>query len=199
MLTIDEMIDHIKNVSEENDMRQTLIALPYAISMHEGQYRKGKEKIPYIMHPLLIACHAISLGLVEDELIATILLHDVCEDCFDEDGEHIKSGDLPVLASIQRAVELLSKPEHREGDWEARYYHGIETDRLAIITKLLDRCNNISSMTKVYSPEKMTEYIATTEKYVMPYIDIINDKYPELKNMTFVVEYQMESIINALK
>lgn len=34
----------------------------------------------YIIHPLSMACFAIGLGLTDDNLIAVILLHDICED-----------------------------------------------------------------------------------------------------------------------
>ena len=46
---------------------------------HEGQQRKSGE--PYIVHPLTMACNALALGIRDDKVVATILLHDVCEDC----------------------------------------------------------------------------------------------------------------------
>lgn len=199
MLLIENMIERIEICARDNHFTQTSAALNYAFRMHEGQCRKGGEKIPYIVHPLCIACHAISLGLIDDDLLATILLHDVCEDCYDETGEHVKSVNLPVSDAVKEAVELVSKPEVREGEWEEKYYYGIRDNKLAILTKLLDRCHNISSMAKVYSQEKMAEYIDITEKYVMPYIGIVNERYPELRDVMFAVEYHMESLINALK
>lgn len=199
MLSIDEMIKMIEEQARDTHMPQTLAALPFAIKKHDGQYRKGNDRIPYIVHPLQIACHAISLGLCDDELLATILLHDVCEDCFDEVGEHIRYQDLPVSDAVKEAVRLVTKPVIREEKWEEKYYLDIRVNKLAIVTKLLDRCHNISSMAKVYSPQKMAEYIDITEKYVMPYINVINEQYPELNNIMFVVGYHMESLINALK
>lgn len=40
-----------------------------------------KNGIAYIAHPLSMACYAAALGIRDDNIMSTILLHDVCEDC----------------------------------------------------------------------------------------------------------------------
>ena len=77
----DRMYTYVKTYATMKNMSQTVKVLPYAKTLHKGQYRSGKDKVPYIYHPLLIACHALALGLDDDVLISTALLHDVCEDC----------------------------------------------------------------------------------------------------------------------
>lgn len=52
---------------------------------------------------MLLACHAIALGLDDDNLVSTALLHDVCEDC------DVLAEDLPVNKITKRAVALLTK------------------------------------------------------------------------------------------
>ena len=48
----------------------------------EGKFREPMSaQIPYINHPFTMACHALAMGLEDDELIAALLLHDVVEDC----------------------------------------------------------------------------------------------------------------------
>ena len=79
----------------------TVNALAYARELHDGQQRKSGE--PYIVHPLTMANHAIALGVHEDEIIATILLHDVCEDC------GVQPKDLPVSKDVREAVRLLTR------------------------------------------------------------------------------------------
>ena len=56
-----------------------------------------------------MACHALAMGLEEDELLAAILLHDVCEDC------GVPPGELPVCEEVRRIVALVTKPEDRKG------------------------------------------------------------------------------------
>ena len=76
----EKMYTFIKTYARENDLIQTLYALPLAREKHAGQYRKGKGRVPYIYHPLLMTCHAISLGLKDDDILTVCLLHDVIED-----------------------------------------------------------------------------------------------------------------------
>ena len=44
-----------------------------------------------------MACHLLSLGISEDELLAVSLLHDVCEDC----GYEPEYADLAFLVKYQ--------------------------------------------------------------------------------------------------
>ncbi len=186
--------------------RQTIDALTYAKKMHAGVMRKSlghKEgTVPYIYHPLLMACHALALGLGEDDLIATILLHDVCEDCKDENGMRILPKELPVGTAAQEAVGLLTKPEDdkQKGKWKDIYYKNIAGNRLAVITKVLDRANNISLMAKGFGRSKMKSYIEETEKYMPALLEIMkNEHVGNTNNAAFLLKYQMLSTLENLK
>ena len=196
MFSEERMCNFVKTVAENKNMTETLKALPYAIKMHEGQTRKGKDGIPYIYHPLMVACHGLDLGFEEDYLIATALLHDTVEDC------GVKSSELPVCQEIKEAVQLLTfekNPSMSRTEAKKIYYDSIAKNRLATIVKVLDRCNNISTMATSFSHEKMAEYIDETEKMVMPIVDVMKYEYPECYNAAFLLKYQMRSIIESLK
>ena len=75
----DKMYTYIRGYASGAGMKQTLKALSFAREKHEGQKRKNGD--PYLIHPLIMACNALSLGIQDDNVVATILLHDVCEDC----------------------------------------------------------------------------------------------------------------------
>ena len=47
------------------------------------------------------------------------------------------------------------------------------------IVKILDRCNNISSMATAFSSKKMEDYLRRTEKYVYPLFDRAEEMYPD--------------------
>ncbi len=96
----EKMYTYIRGFASALSMEQTVKALPYAREKHNGQFRKSGE--PYIVPPLTMACDAMSLGIKDDNIIATILLHDVCEDC----GVNIL--ELPVNSDVRRGVELKS-------------------------------------------------------------------------------------------
>ena len=200
MFSIDHMYRFIRTYAQSNHAKNTAAALPYAKRMHEGQYRKGNGRVPYIYHPLVVACHALALGLNEDELIASCLLHDVCEDCKDDQGKRIRPEDLPVDEAVQETVRLVTKPEKKYPGWEEEYYNRISDNRLATIVKVLDRCNNISMMATGFSKNKMKEYIVETEKYIMPLVDILKTRYEDTcYNAAFLIKYQMLSNMENLK
>ena len=54
--------------SKQQNMEETLKALAFAREKYSGQLRKSGE--PYIVHPLTMACNAVSLGIKEDAVIA---------------------------------------------------------------------------------------------------------------------------------
>ena len=177
---------------------QTRRALAFAKKKHSGQYRKvghGDERIPYIYHPLLLTCHALALGLEDDDLLSACLLHDVCEDCA------VRPEELPVSDAAKEAVRLLTKPENFEktDKDETAYYDGIAGNRIATMVKLLDRCNNIASMATSFSDEKMSEYIIETQKYIHPLMEKARDDYPQYANQLFLIRYHMNSVLEALR
>ena len=179
-------------------LHQTMKALAFAKEKHNGQFRKpghGTERIPYIYHPLLLTCHALALGLEDDDLLSACLLHDVCEDC------KVHPDELPVNEQTREAVILLSKPENfGKTDPEYKtYYEGISENRIATVVKLLDRCNNISSMATSFTDEHMAEYIKETKEYIQPLMEKARDEYPEYSNQLFLIRYHMNSVLEALR
>lgn len=177
---------------------QTMRALAYAREKHSGQYRKkghGNERVPYIYHPLLLTCHALALGLDDDDLLSACLLHDVCEDC----GVAVE--ELPVSDATKEAVRLLTKPPAftKTAKNEEKYYNGIAGNRIATVVKLLDRCNNISTMATSFSDNRIADYIKETQEYVNPLMEKARHNYPEYSNLLFLIRYHMNSVIEALR
>lgn len=190
------MYTYVKTYATVKNMTQTMKVLPYARELHEGQYRKGKDKVPYIYHPLLIACHGLSLGLDDDNLISTALLHDVCEDC----GVSVE--ELPVNEETKTAVALLTKgtsPEAKTEEGKNRYYTAISENKNATIVKLLDRCNNVSGMATAFDRKKLIEYIKETEQWFYPLLQKAKTEYPMYSNQLFLIKYHMTSVVEAIK
>lgn len=186
----DRMYDYVKAYAVMKNMYQTVMVLPYARALHEGQVRKGQERVPYIYHPLLVACHALALGLDDDNLISAALLHDVCEDC------GVAVVDLPVNEDTKEAIALVTKSKDKPVE---QYYEDISQNKLATFIKLLDRCNNVSGMATGFSQKKMIDYINETEKYIYPLLRIAKHRYIENSNQIFLIKYHMTSVITTLK
>lgn len=189
----DKMYTYIRGYATGRDMKQTLKALSFARNRHEGQMRKSGD--PYIVHPLTMACHALSLGINEDSVIATILLHDVCEDC------NVPLSELPVSDAVRRGVALMTfsvmEGETKETA-KTRYYNLLLESREAAITKLIDRCHNVSSMAGTFSVEKLRAYIDETRQYVLPLLRKIKRLYPEDSDKLFALKYHMTSVVDAI-
>ena len=78
------MATYVGAYCNAKSLHQSKRSLAFAKEKHSGQYRKpghSDERVPYIYHPLLLTCHALALGLEDDNLLSACLLHDVCEDC----------------------------------------------------------------------------------------------------------------------
>ena len=109
------------------------------------------------------------MGIVEDDVLASLLLHDVIEDT------DTKPEELPVNERVREAVCLVSYNTY-EGDKEAikpRYYEQISKNELASLVKCIDRCNNLSCMADGFTRQKMASYVIQTEKYILPLLDIV--------------------------
>ena len=74
------MKTYVKTSAKNFKLPNSMKAVDYAVKAHEGQTRK-KTDTPYIYHPLNMACHALSMGIREHEMIAACILHDLVEDC----------------------------------------------------------------------------------------------------------------------
>lgn len=190
----EKMYTYIKGFATGAGMKETLKALSYAREKHCGQMRKSGQ--PYIIHPLTMACDAISMGIKDDTVVATILLHDVCEDC------GVAVAELPFSDTVKRGVELMT---FRVMDGETkeiaknRYYNMLLQSREATLTKLIDRCHNVSSMAGTFSVAKLKSYIEETRHYVLPLLKKAKGVYPADADMLFLLKYHITSVVDSIE
>jgi len=190
----EKMFTYIKGFATGAGMKETLKALSYAREKHSGQLRKSGQ--PYIVHPLTMACDAISMGIKDDAVVATILLHDVCEDC------GVSVAELPFSSAVKRGVELMT---FRVMDGETketaknRYYNMLLQSREATLTKLIDRCHNVSSMAGTFSVAKLKSYIEETRHYVLPLLKKAKGVYTEDADMLFLLKYHITSVVDSIE
>ena len=200
LFSTEHMYSRMTVFAEVEHLTETQKALRFMREAHEGQTRKpafySNTPVPYIAHPLLMACHAHALGIKEDAILATILLHDVLEDCC------VKLQEIPCSESVKEAVRLLTWVEDGSPNRNAlnkRYYDTISQNRIACLVKIIDRCNNISTMASAFSRKKVIKYIKETETYVMPLVEQARKTIPEYVDAIFVLKYHMRSILESMK
>lgn len=175
-------------------LEQTLQALPFMRQKHAGQKRKGPSAVPYVIHPLTMACHALAMGIREDDVLAALLLHDVVEDT----GTALD--ELPAEPRVKEAVRLVSWNSYDlpEPEIDAVYYGNIAKNPLACLVKCIDRCNNLSGMADGFSRKKMADYVVHTEKYVLPLLDVIKNR-SAWNNAAWLLRYQMTALLETFK
>lgn len=206
----EHMFTRLKTYAMTEHLDQFFRALSYAKEKHAGAYRKKNlyvgglgqeaglhdgEHIPYIIHPLMMACHAHALGIRDDAVLSACMLHDVCEDC------GVRAEELPFSDEVKQIVGLLTKDEAHKHDpsYPDKYYRAIMKNPKAAIVKALDRCNNVSTMATSFTPDKLIEYIKETEDYGYPLFDYIKEHYLEYNDAIFVIKYQVVSLLETIK
>lgn len=196
----EKMYTRVKAFAQAEKLSNTLCALEFMKKAHSGQYRKpskhATKQVAYINHPLTMACHAHALGICDDEILAAILLHDVVEDTA------VAFDDLPVDVQVKEIVKLLTfkkLDDKTKAESKQLYYSNITKNEKASIVKIIDRCNNVSTMACSFTDEKLIEYINETEVYIMPLITYIQNHYPQYCDAAFVIQYHITALLETIK
>lgn len=191
----EHMKTYLKTTAAHLNMTNTLKALDFAVTRHEGVTRKNSE-IPYIYHPLNMACHALSMGINEDEIIAAILLHDVVEDV-----KGVTLEDLPVNEEARELVRLMTKDKSRgshDPEMLDKYYAGLASNPKAALIKCIDKCNNMTTMSWGLSRKSKFQQIEEVDKYFPKLLKVVKDT-PEYNNAAWLLKYQIESMLDIYK
>ena len=192
----EHMYTYAKTVTTERKLFQTAKALPYARAKHKNAMRKGEQSdVPYINHPLTMVCQALSMQIYDDDILSALLLHDVVEDT------DTKLEELPVSDEAKELVRLMTKDPNPKDKVAAKnaYYAELEKNPKAALVKCFDRVNNLSNMALGFTRDRMAEYVEETEKHIVPLIRVIKDNAPELSNPSWLLSYQMYSLLETFK
>ena len=187
------MFTYLRGRLDGPGFEQSRTALVFARKAHAGQMRKSG--LPYIVHPLSMACDAIACKGATDEIIATILLHDVCEDC------NIPLSALPVHGVVRQGVKLMTiRPFQGEEKVETkrRYFHELLDSREAIICKAFDRYANLNDAEGILSEEAIVKNVRETHEYLMPVIKEAKYEYPELSDMLHTISTALKRTVKLM-
>lgn len=195
MANVDKMYTYLRGYLVGANMNESMKALGFARQQHSLQTRK--DGTPYIVHPLAMACYAVALGLKDDNIIATILLHDVPEDC----GIPVEF--LPVNSTIKNAVKHMTitkfDTDVDKVETKCRYFNELLESREALICKALDRYNNLSDAPFALSADAVAKNIAETEILLLPILKQAKQMYPDLADTLFVLRTNLEVLLRILK
>ena len=190
------MFTFVKGRAQMLGLTQTLAVLGELKSAHGDQQRRSKCGFgtSYMVHPLTMACHALAMGLRDDDVLAACLAHDMVED------SDMRISGIPTGERVREAVRLVSKNEiyPKGADWEDRYYEQIGKNPLACLVKCLDRVNNVAGMADAFSRDWMIRYTVETDRYYPALLDAVK-KVPEWNDAWWLLRYQLMTIVEAFK
>ena len=187
------MFTYLRGRLDGPGFEQSQAALVFARKAHAGQMRKNG--LPYIVHPLSMACDAIACKGATDEIIATILLHDVCEDC------NIPLSALPVNEVVRQGVKLMTiRPFQGEEKLETkrRYFHELLDSREAIICKAFDRYANLNDAEGALTEDAIVKNIRETHELLMPVLKEAKYEYPELSDMLHTIRTALKRTVKLM-
>ena len=171
----EKMFTFLRGYFDGAHMHQSMEALGFARDSHAGQTRQGD--LPYIIHPLCMACYAIGIKICDDKIIAAMLLHDVPE----ETG--ISFSSLPVDDEVRLIVDCMTiQPYPNETKWQCkeRYFNGLLRHPGAIICKCADRFDNLGTMEGIMPLSSIENNVIETKYLLLPITKAAKDKWPSL-------------------
>lgn len=176
-----------------------LAALEYAASFHTGVRKDGHT--PEFDHQIKIALYIRTLVEIlsfPEETLASVFLHDVCED-HDVSFDEIES---KFGRTIRDAVVRLTKIHRGIRVPPDIYYSKMAKSPIASIVKGADRMHNMQTMATVFSEAKQVFYIQETLDFIFPMLKearrTFTKQEPVYENVKLVLQSQIELIKIAL-
>ncbi|MCF0229870.1 MAG: HD domain-containing protein [Parasporobacterium sp.] len=205
---IQKEYEYLEFYALEHRLENTSIALRLAIGLHNGSYRKStitKEgqvyKLPYVIHCLWVAKMLADLNVPvskdeEDVMLAAALCHDMIEDMDFQDGGRELYTVYGLDKRVYDIVKLVSKRYDFTDEQEREFFHNIESDKLALLVKLSDRCHNVEDLYN-RSAWKIHEYSGETRKFFIPMCEYGLEHYPDINTTLQIFHEKMINLTQA--
>lgn len=187
----------IKGYAMGKGLPQTMLALPIARKLHNGQYRRSGE--PYVTHPLKVCSALISYGVDDDITLASAILHDVLEDCGDQlpDGGQSLVREYGISEQVVETISILSKRSGLNDQELAAYFRKIEKNPRAALIKLADRLHNSGSL-YTFTDEKMAKYLRETNLFLIPIASYCKKYYPQYANAFSILKSSITALNDSM-
>jgi len=149
-------------------LEQVFKALDFAADRHKNQRRKGKNKIPFINHPIMVANVLIEQGGVDDPVILIgAILHDTIEDTETSQEEIAEIFGQEVVDLVLEVSDNknLCKADRKE---QQIVTAGMKSDRAKNL-KIADKVCNVLDMVRFppnWTLKRKLEYVDWSEAVV---------------------------------
>ena len=192
MLRQYELVDRVLGYDPEAD--EALLNRAYVFSMHAHGSQKRASGDPYFSHPIEVAGILTDLHL-DDETIATAILHDTIEDTV-ATPEEILAKFGPNVARLVDGVTKLSKIEAQTENERAaenlrKFLLAMSDDIRVLLVKLADRLHNMRTLHHIANPDKRRRIARETMDIYAPLAERIG-MYEFMKEMQTLAFQQLE-------
>jgi guanosine-3',5'-bis(diphosphate) 3'-pyrophosphohydrolase len=160
----------------DKDIDRILDAIAFSAEKHRFQTRKDREHTPYIIHPLGVANHLISIGRVRDpDVMIGALLHDTVEDTETTFEEIEQKFGLRVALFVQEVTDDKSLPKQLRKQLQVE--HAPEKSAGAAQIKLADKLYNLMDLATStplgWDAERVHQYFQWAEAMVdhLPWVN----------------------------
>jgi len=192
MLRQYELVDRVLGYDPEAD--EALLNRAYVFSMAAHGSQKRANGDPYFSHPIEVAGILTDLHL-DDETIATAILHDTVEDTL-ATPEQIEKTFGPSVARLVDGVTKLSKIEAQSDNERAaenlrKCLLAMSDDIRVLLVKLADRLHNMRTLKFIPSEEKRRRIARETMDIYAPLAERLG-MYEFMKEMQSLAFAELE-------
>jgi GTP diphosphokinase / guanosine-3',5'-bis(diphosphate) 3'-diphosphatase len=187
-----ELVERVKGYDPQAD--EALLNRAYVFSMHAHGSQKRASGDPYFSHPIEVAGILTDLRL-DDETIATAILHDTIEDTVATPDEILaKFG--PSVARMVDGVTKLSKIEAQSENERAaenlrKFLLAMSDDIRVLLVKLADRLHNMRTLKHIRNEDKRRRIAKETMDIYAPLAERIG-MYEFMKEMQTLAFRELE-------
>ncbi len=187
-----ELVDRVLDYDPQAD--EALLNRAYVFSMQAHGSQKRASGDPYFSHPIEVAGILTDLHL-DDETIATAILHDTIEDTVATPEEITRL----FGASVARLVDGVTKLSKIEAQTEneraaenlRKFLLAMSDDIRVLLVKLADRLHNMRTLHHIAKPEKRRRIAKETMDIYAPLAERIG-MYEFMKEMQTLAFAQLE-------
>lgn len=192
MLRQYELVDRV--LDYDPTANEALLTRAYVFSMQAHGSQKRANGDPYFSHPIEVAGILTDLHL-DDETIATAILHDTIEDTV-ATPEEITRLFGPSVARLVDGVTKLSKIEAQTENERAaenlrKFLLAMSDDIRVLLVKLADRLHNMRTLHFIKNPDKRKRIARETMDIYAPLAERIG-MYEFMKEMQTLAFAQLE-------
>lgn len=172
--------------------------IEFATEKHSKQVRK-ESGVPYIFHPIAVANRLQKLGIVDEILLASAILHDVVEDCgvtltelfveLKEIGYNNREAN-EIIGLVAELTREETSDITKEKYLQSFFKSSIE----ALIIKVLDRIENVEDFT-AYNRNYAPKYFRKGKAIFEAFADRMDEFVTRFSQVTYDdIEYWIDDL-----